>query len=318
LLLLSRLIEATGTTDFGKLLAFTTACIGTFLTTFSGTLNNHLPAAFCTLLAVYPIVKSIADGRELVRREYAVVGFFSAFAATFDLPALALVAAVGFPLLLTNVRRTLFIFLPAALIPIAAYFATNYASLGELTPAYEKFGGPWYNFDGSHWSKRGKGIDFNDEPTKVYAFHLLFGHHGWFSLTPVFLLSLGGLIGVAFRSAGDVKRLFTGGGKPFTPPLFALMTLAISLVVFVFYLTRTSSYNYGGFTSGPRWLFWLIPLWLLAIPPAADRLASSRGGRLLCAVLLGSSVLSVFYPAWNPWRSPWLQQLMEFKGWVKY
>ena len=257
-------------------------------------------------------------------REYACCGFFAAFAATFDLPALALLAGLGLLLLLANTRRTLFIFVPAALVPIAAYFATNHAALGELMPAYEKFGGPWYNFDGSHWSKRGtpfgKGIDFNDEPTSTYAFHLLLGHHGWFSLTPVFLLALGGLIGLGVRSAADVKALFSGAGKgvPITPPLFAALTLVLSLVVFVFYLTRTNSYNYGGFTSGPRWLFWLIPLWLIAIPPAADRLAGSRGGRLICAVLLGFSVLSVFYPAWNPWRSPWIQQLLEFKGWVKY
>src|SRR5439155_20999667 len=117
------------------------ASVGTFLTTFSGTLNNHLPAAFCVLFAVFPIVKSMAEGRELSRREYACCGFFAAFAATFDLPALALVAGLGVPLLLANVRRTLFIFVPAALIPIAAYFATNQAALGEFTPAYEKFGG---------------------------------------------------------------------------------------------------------------------------------------------------------------------------------
>src|SRR5205823_8216539 len=126
----------------------------------------------------------------------------AALAATFDLPALALLAGLGLPLLLANVRHTLFFFVPYALIPIAAYFATNHAALGEFTPAYEKFGGPWYNFDGSHWAKRGtplgKGIDFNDEPTRVYAFHLLLGHHGWFSLTPVFLLALGGLIGLGF------------------------------------------------------------------------------------------------------------------------
>jgi len=323
LVLLSRLIEVTGKTDFGRLLALAAACFGTFLTTFSGTLNNHLPAAFCTLFAVYPIVKAMVEARELSRWEYAWCGFFAAFAATFDLPALALVAALGLPLLLMHSRRTLFCFVPAALIPIAGYFVANSAALGELMPAYEKFGGAWYNFDGSHWSKRGtalgRGIDFNDEPTRVYAFHLLVGHHGWFSLTPVYVLALGSLIGLGIRSAADVKNLFIGGkGAGFTPPLFAGMTLAISLAVFAFYLTRTSSYNYGGFTSGPRWLFWLIPLWLLAIPPAADRLAAFRAGRALAAVLLGLSVLSVFYPAWNPWRSPWIQQLLEFEGWLKY
>jgi hypothetical protein len=323
LVMLSRLIEGTGKTDYAKLLAFTAACFGTFLTTFSGALNNHMPAAFCTLFAVYPVVKSMAESREMSPREYARCGFFAAFAATFDLPALALLAALGLPLVLAHPRRTLFCFVPAALLPIAGYFITNYAALGELSPAYEKFGGAWYNFDGSHWSKRGtalgKGIDFNDEPTSVYAFHLLAGHHGWFSLTPVFLLALGGLIGLGIRSAADVKNLFGGAkGTAFTPPLFAAISLAISLAVFLFYLTRTASYNYGGFTSGPRWLFWLIPLWLLAIPPAADRLATTRAGRALGALLLGLSVFSAFYPAWNPWRSPWIQQLLEFTGFLKY
>jgi hypothetical protein len=56
----------------------------------------------------------------------------------------------------------------------------------------------------------------------------------------------------------------------------------------------------------------------LALLPAADRLAGSRLGRGLCAVLLGFSVLSVFYPAWNPWRSPWILQLLEFTGLLKY
>ncbi|HVL11770.1 MAG TPA: hypothetical protein VM529_04360, partial [Gemmata sp.] len=66
-----------------------------------------------------------------------------------------------------------------------------------------------------------------------------------------------------------------------------------------------------------RWLFWLIPLWAVAIAPAADRLAGSRAGRVLCAVLLGFSVLSVFYPV-NPWRHPWILNLMEFTGYKRY
>jgi hypothetical protein len=322
LVLLARLIEETAATDFGKLLAFTAACVGTYLTTFAGTLNNHLPAAFCTLFAVYPVVRAMSESREMGRWGFAACGFFSAFAATFDLPALALVAALGVPLLLTQPRRTLLYFLPAALIPIAAYFYTNHVALGEWRPAYEKFGSEWYNFDGSHWSKRGtpagRGIDFNDEPTNIYAFHLLLGHHGWFSLTPVFLLALGTLIGLGIRSAADVRNVLKRSGPPFTPPIFALMTLALFAIVFGFYLTRTDSYNYGGFTSGPRWLFWMIPLWLLALGPAGDRLGAFRGGRVFCAVLLGFSVLSVFYPNANPWRSPWIQQLLEFRGVLKY
>jgi hypothetical protein len=326
LVLLARLIETTGKTDFGRLLAFATTCFGTFLTTFSGTLNNHTHAAFAVLFAVYPLMKAMAESREVGTGGYLCCGFFAGLAATLELPAAAFLAGIGLPLLIARPVKTLLFFVPLALIPFAADRALNYVALGELAPAYEKFGGPWYEYHGSHWLKLKlppghpdrKGIDFNDEPTTVYAFHLLFGHHGWFSLTPVWLVAVVGLVGLGIRSASDLKRLRGAKGSPWTPPLFAGMTLAVSVVVFAFYLTRTSSYNYGGNTSGPRWLFWLTPLWLVAIPPAADRLAVSRWGRGLAAVLLGFSVLSVFYPAWNPWRSPWLLQLLEFTGRVRY
>jgi hypothetical protein len=135
----------------------------------------------------------------------------------------------------------------------------------------------------------------------------------------VWLISLVGLVLLGIRSAPAVQGLL---GKPkgtgWTLEMFAAMTLVVSVTVFVFYLTRTQSYNYGGNTSGPRWLFWLIPLWVLAVVPVADRLARSGSGRFLGAVLLGFSVLSVFYPAWNPWRNPWILQLMEYTGWVRY
>jgi hypothetical protein len=322
LVLLARLIEAAGKTDFGKLVAFATAAVGTYLVTFSGTLNNHSPAAYCVLFAAYPLLRAIQQQRDMGPWGYATCGFFAALAATFDLPAAAYLAALGVPLLVARPRPTLLYFVPAAAIPVAALFACNYAAFGTFEPIYEKFGGPWYRYEGSHWDKvgtpLGKGIDFNQEPTHVYAFHLLFGHHGWFSLTPVFLLAFGGLVGLGIRSAADVRKMFGKvNGTGWTMEVFAAMTLVVSLTVFAFYLTRTQSYNYGGFTSGPRWLFWLIPLWVVAVVPLADRLAGTRGGRLLCAVLLGFSVLSVFYPV-NPWRHPWILNLMEFTGFKRY
>ena len=215
----------------------------------------------------------------------------------------------------------MFYFVPAAAIPVAGLLVCNYLALGTVLPAYSEFGGPWYNFEGSHWAKHGtplaKGIDFANEAKDIYALHLLFGHHGWFSLTPIWLLAAFGLLTVGVGSASDVGKAVGGKkGSPWTPALFAAMTIVVSVVVIGFYIHKTN--NYGGFTSGPRWLFWLTPLWLLAVPAGADRLAGSRGGRLAAAVLLGFSVLSVFYPAWNPWRAQWLLQLMEFKGWVRY
>jgi hypothetical protein len=322
LILLARLIEATGKSDFGRLLAFTAACFGTFLVTFSGTLNNHLPAAICVLFATYPLLRAVVENRDMMSGGYACCGFFAGFATTFDLPAAAFLAGIGVPLLVARPRQAVLFFVPAAAVPLVCLFACNYAAMGTFRLPYSEFGGPWYTFEGSHWAKlqlptRPHGIDFADEPKDVYAFHLLFGHHGWFSLTPIWFLAVVGLVSVGLHSARDLKKLAGGGkGSVWTVPLFSGMVLAVSIVVVGFYVDRTN--NYGGFTSGPRWLFWLTPLWVLAIPPTADRLANSATGRLVAAILLGVSVLSVFYPAWNPWRPPWILQWMEFMGWIGY
>jgi hypothetical protein len=172
---------------------------------------------------------------------------------------------------------------------------------------YAKFGGPWYEYEGSHWAKRHQdprpeGIDFIDEPKPVYAFNFLVGHHGLFSLTPIWLLALGGM---AFRLPGPLAA----------SRLHRLTPLVLAVVV-AFYIWRTN--NYGGWSSGPRWLFWLTPLLLLALVPAADRLAASRLGRGVAYLCLGASAFSAAFPWNNPWRHPWLYQWAEYMDWVHY
>ena len=83
-------------------------------------------------------------------------------------------------------------------------------------------------------------------------------------------------------------------------------------------LLCAKSDNYGGFTVGLRWLMWLSPLWLLCLLPSADRLGLSRGGRLLATFCLAMSVLSATYSAWNPWRHPWIYDLLIALGWPGY
>ena len=309
LILLARLIEDYGTSDFAKLLTFAAAAFGTFVTTFSVTLNNHTPAVYCALFALYPLLRIRPAGSSESRLDLFFSGFFAGLTATFELPAAAFVAAIAVPLLIAKPKRTLTAFLPGALVPLFALLACNYAAMGTLSPAYAEFGNAWYRYPGSHWLKaddpNSRGIDFNRQPTAVYAFNLLLGHHGWFSLTPVWLIALFGLVAMA-RSAGEVRIRLLGR-----------LALAVSLVVFAFYLTRTKSYNYGGNTAAARWLIWLTPPWLFGLLAGTEWLAKSRWGRGLAGALLGFSVLSAFYPT-NPWRSPWLLQLAEALDWVHY
>ena len=61
LLLFARLIERLGTTDWGRLFVFTTACFGTFVSGFLGSLNNHTVAANGALFALYHCLRIHLD-----------------------------------------------------------------------------------------------------------------------------------------------------------------------------------------------------------------------------------------------------------------
>jgi len=203
------------------------------------------------------------------------------------------------------------VYAPMALVPLLALGYTNYLAIGEWQPAYAKFGSVWYEYPGSHWYQppdqpSKAGIDFADESKPVYAFHNTFGHHGIFSLTPIWLFAFVGMIGLSWQCRQNRTNLTLTG----------LMSFVASLIVIAFYVWKTN--NYGGWTAGPRWFYWLTPLWLIAMLPMMDRLALTRWGRGLAMVALLVSVFSAGYPSGNPNRHPWLYQMTEYYGWMSY
>jgi len=158
----------------------------------------------------------------------------------------------------------------------------------------------------SYWSEnqsRSK-IDRGEPSVGVYALHALVGHHGIFSLTPVWLLSVVGVV-LLVRRRPSMWHL-------------AVLVAIPSLVCFAFYLSRpVEDRNYGGTSSGLRWMLWFAPLWLVAMLPAADATSRSRPLRGLAIVLLVFSALSAAYPSWNPWQHPWLWNWFDYQGWIE-
>lgn len=163
----------------------------------------------------------------------------------------------------------------------------------------------WYDYPGSYWSSdnaRRSEIDYGETSQLEYAFHSLFGHHGIFSLTPLWIFSAAGLFGLFLTKIYRLRWL-------------GAMGLILSIVVFAFYLTREPhDRNYGGMTSGLRWTFWLIPFWLVALVPVVQSLARTRTGRVICFAVLGLSIISAGYSAANPWVHPWLYQVWDLTG----
>lgn len=280
---------------------------GTFLTPYLVTLNNHTVAAMAVIFAMSSLLRIVVDGSRSPR-DFVQTGFFAALACTAELPA----AAFGLLTFLLLVRkapmRTLTWYAVAALIPLGAYFWTNYVATGGIKPFYAYYGTEKYEYvhEGvpSYWVTP-QGIDANDESPAVYLMHCTIGHHGILSLTPVFLLTvIGWILPAGWRDPR--LRLVQG------------LSILLTVLVLGFYLTRTANYNYGGNTAGLRWTFWLIPFWLLGLLTISNQWGMNRFYRCIAGVLLACSVASSAQSLSNPWQGTWLYNLMSRLEWFDY
>jgi hypothetical protein len=313
--LMALLAERWGQTDWGRVVMVATACFGTFLTLFVVSINNHLPAALCAAALLLLALSIWYDGRNDWWR-WALAGLIGGLLVACELPALSLFTAIAVALAWKNPRRWAIAFVPAAAVVGAASLGTNYLAHGTFKPAYAMRSETnpeenWYRFEyerggkvrQSYWSNPG-GVDAGEPSYAKYAFHVLVGHHGVFSLTPMWLVSLLGLgMALANRRTREI----------------ALVIAAVSVVCMLFYIFRPKviDRNYGGMTSGFRWVFWLAPLWLFVMLPALDWLSRKRVFRSVVLVLLAFSCLSVAYP-WQPWKQPWIADFLLHLGWIKF
>ncbi len=334
--LLVLLLERHGASDWATIFLVAAAAFGTLVTPFLTTFNNHTIGTFSVLIALYAALR-ITEGEDRPAL-HIVAGLFAGFAVTNELPAAAFAVGLFALVLWQSPRRAILWFVPAAVVPVVALMWTNYVATGSwFDLAYSKFGGPWYEYEGSHWRNVADlenprhSIDwanrFEDKPT--YALNLLVGHRGVFSLTPVFVLTLVGLaLGMRLAPFSQVTLArnslgFFGNGRKCEktearplPRILFPFTLVVSVVVIGWYIMKTN--NYGGMSSGPRWLMWLTPLWLVTALPALEWLGRHRWGRGVALLLLGLSVLSASYPAWNAWTHPWIYNFLDSRGLMQY
>jgi len=255
------------------------------------------------MFALHAFLRIWYDGR----REwylFALTGFFAAFTAAIELPAGLLVVTLFIAMLIKDRRRTLAAALPAVIVPAFAALLTNYLATGSVLPAYLQVytKGGWYDYPGSFWNNP-RGIDALNDPKLVYLANMFVGHHGFFLLTPVLVLCLVGLVRHLCRADAPRRGL-------------AAFTLLLTAAVAAVYTVKTN--NYGGVAQGFRWLFWLIPMWLLFLPDCVQLLAGRRSTRVICYAALAISVLSVGDALHKPWGDSWADQLFHALDWVSY
>ena len=163
----------------------------------------------------------------------------------------------------------------------------------------------WYEYPNTYW-KDGtrRGVDQGEPSKLVYLFQMTFGHHGLFSLTPLWLLVPIGLLAGLMRGPPESRRLM-------------LAISVASLVCFLFYLNRPLiDRNYGGVSVCFRWLLWFAPLWLLVVTPVMAWFETTPMRRGTFYTLLALSVFSMSASMESPWQSPWIYRFWQFLGWL--
>jgi len=328
--LLARAIDGLGSSDWGRIFAVAAACFATFVTTFAVTLNNHTIAALSLIVGLATALP-ILNGDCSAFWRFAVSGLALGFLAANELPALSFLVFAGAALVWKSPLKTVGAYVPAALLVGAAAIGTNYLAHGDWRTAYAHK--DWYDYPGSYWLPDNlRGVDIGEPSPLVYAFNCLIGHHGLFSLTPIWLLSAVGCSMWLLTSKAKCLLLVPGCEQPgisgelptYLSPLtthrqLSILTISTTLVVLGFYLSQPQiTRNYGGGTCCLRWLIWLTPLWLLTVVPAADKLAGCRYGRAIGLALLAISVFSAVYPFDNPWSHPWIFDYWTAMGWIDY
>ncbi|MFN3157901.1 MAG: hypothetical protein ACE37I_01220 [Rubinisphaera brasiliensis] len=294
-----------------RVLIIALLALATPLTAYLSVLNNHTAGATGLLIALATYLFLRRDSSKEPAASgwlYAACGFAAAWTCCQELPAALFGLAIFGLVWRQNARKAWLCFVPAALIPLAGFFITTYIATGGWKPFYMYYGTEKYVYEylgiPSYWANP-QGVDRARDTVPQYIFHCLIGHHGVFSLTPLFLLAIPGYFWGLKQTSGGRKELLWMG-------------LLLTVAIFAFYWKRTENYNYGGVSVALRWVVWLIPFWLLAIGEWSERISLSRKTIAVLLLLGIPSLFSVWEPWTTPWQQPWLFRELEARGMIDY
>ncbi len=318
IILFSGLLDRLGFSDNTKLLTLAATALGTYITSYSITLNNHTLAAIATFLTAYYLIRIKYEAKK-DWQYFLGCGFFAAWLVANEMVALVFALPVFFWLIHGDAKKTFLFFLPPGILIGTAYIYTTYLATGSIVPNYLNINTPIYHYPGSYWNNPA-GIDAANDPKWFYLFNLTLGHHGIFSLSPIFIFSFWGMFSTVKNYKRRAKESICIKGFPTLEGI----SLVVSFIIILFYTYKTN--NYGGGAQGARWLFWLYPLWLISSLSVYERHKDSRIFYIFACIALAISAVTVMhgmsgwegYGSAGPWSASWIQKMMQGAKLINY
>ncbi|MFO0976084.1 MAG: hypothetical protein U0996_06770 [Planctomycetaceae bacterium] len=118
------------------------ARFASILNPYLTTLNNHTPGVACAMFTISAAVRMLLNHSA----NFAALGFFAAMTSCFELPAAQLGIAAFVLAVFIDRKRTIAAFVPAAVLPLAFFFLTNWLATGGVKPFYATYGSETYRY----------------------------------------------------------------------------------------------------------------------------------------------------------------------------
>jgi hypothetical protein len=240
---------------------------GTILTSFSATFNNHTIAA----ALIFPSFYYALLGRALLS------GIFIGLAFCIDIvPGLVFLPVVALIIYdLKNIKG-----IKELLIPIVAFvglfISANYFTVGHFLPPKFVAGGHDYS---SAFSSNLFGVLLPE--SYLYPIKCLFGSHGIFTVSPILIFGVAGVL-KAYRHEKLFSKRWLGS------LISACIFFIVGHILFVG--------SFGGWSYGFRYLIPIIPILLFFSPVVLEK----KNIKFFKGVL-AISILFAFIGVYNPW-----------------
>src|SRR5690606_12586814 len=121
-------------------------------------------------------------GRDAKPWHWPLAGLVLGLLPAIDLPALASSGSIALYLCFVDWKKALLWFAPALLPGLILHLSLVYEISGSFKPFYMNSALKTHS---QFYFRNPAGIDALREPKWLYAFNVLLGHHGLFSMTPI-------------------------------------------------------------------------------------------------------------------------------------
>lgn len=241
-------------------------------TAYLGRFTNHIMAAALLFASLYFYLLRQKGGNKYLLWS----GFFASSAVVFELSAVVWWLLLGWAWC-KDYRLKVWLYLVGSLPAFLVHLALTFLSSGSFLPVYLRK--ELYDYPGSYWLSP-QGIDAINQPTWLYFFNIIFGTHGLFFYSPIYLFAIAGM----WRGWKN-KHL-----------RFVSILSAIGILSFILYYGFRTS-NFGGVAYGMRWFIVLVPvLWLWFVYYLQNQ---EKVSALLIIALLWSGIsvlVGIFHP----------------------